>query len=298
VPRSGPSGDLRARSPNAPIDDTWRIASYSALVAGHELAGAADAEHLAETGLGADPAGSPVEWTPHGFPAGAQAGLFLHELLERLSFPAATAEVLGPLVETLLRQYGFDPRWRPAVERLIGRVLDTPLDELGSLRLRGIEDRRRRNEMAFHFPLESVSDAALDRVLNVGGDRLRFGSVRGLMKGYIDLVFEHQGRYFLADYKSNRLGVRTEDYDHAAMAGAMREHRYDLQYLIYAVALHRYLAQRIADYDYERHFGGAYYLFLRGLDPEQGSRYGVFFERPDAGLIQALDALFSGASGP
>jgi len=122
--------------------------------------------------------------------------------------------------------------------------------------------------------------------------------VRGLMKGYIDLVFEHRGLYYLADYKSNRLGVRTEDYDHAAMARAMREHRYDLQYLIYAVALHRYLAQRIDDYAYERHFGGAYYLFLRGLDPEQGSRYGVFFERPDAGLIQSLDALFSGASGP
>ena len=114
-----------------------------------------------------------------------------------------------------------------------------------------------------------------------------------MLKGFIDLVFRHDGRYYLLDYKSNYLGENGEAYTPQAMAQAMQAHRYDLQYQLYTLALHRYLRHRIADYDYERHFGGVIYLFLRGVDGEAGQQ-GIFTTRPDPALITAMDALFAG----
>ncbi len=295
------AGELEARRFDGGIDGSWRIASYSALVEGRGIAPArAEADQLAEGGLGVEPAWDQSGNGVHRFPAGTQAGLLLHDVLERLSFPDAAGPALAAEVRERLAQYGIDPAWQPVVEHLIGNVLDTALDEAGRLRLRDLDGARRRSEMVFHFPLARLSPDGLGGALGdlahleLGTERLTFNPVRGLMKGYIDLVFEHAGRYYLADYKSNRLGVRTEDYDALALAAAMREHRYDLQYLIYAVALHRYLHQRLSGYNYARHFGGAYYLFLRGMDPQQGSRYGVFFDRPARALIERLDGLFRG----
>ncbi len=125
--------------------------------------------------------------------------------------------------------------------------------------------------------------------------RLTFSPVQGLMKGFIDLVFRWRGRFYLADYKSNHLGDRAPDYGPAGMAESMTEHRYRLQYLIYTVALHRYLARRVPAYDYERDFGGVYYLFLRGMRPAEGAGYGVTYDRPPRAVIETLDRLFAGS---
>jgi exodeoxyribonuclease V beta subunit len=74
-----------------------------------------------------------------------------------------------------------------------------------------------------------------------------------------------------------------------------REHYY-LQYSLYTLAVHRYLSRRLPDYDYERHFGGVFYLFLRGMDPLSGPEYGVFHDRPERSLVTALDALAGAAA--
>jgi len=124
---------------------------------------------------------------------------------------------------------------------------------------------------------------------------LHFDPVRGLLKGFIDLVFRHRGRFFIVDYKSNHLGDRFEDYGPANLKAAVAAHNYDLQYLVYTVALHRHLKLRLADYDYRRHFGGVYYLFLRGMHPKRGASGGVFYDLPDLALIEALDRLFDGS---
>ncbi|ERI51663.1 hypothetical protein N878_21860 [Pseudomonas sp. EGD-AK9] len=117
---------------------------------------------------------------------------------------------------------------------------------------------------------------------------LRADTLNGMFKGFIDLVFEHQGRYYVADYKSNWLGVDDGAYTHDAMAAAMASHRYDLQYVLYVLALHRQLRLRLAEYDYDRHLGGALYLFLRA------PAHGVYLARPPRELIEQLDALFMG----
>lgn len=116
-----------------------------------------------------------------------------------------------------------------------------------------------------------------------------------MLKGFIDLVFFWQGRYYVLDYKSNWLGADENAYTPEAMAGAMAEHRYDFQYQLYSLALHRYLRHRLPDYQYEQHFGGVFYCFLRGMSPDKPGQ-GVFHCRPDAVLIEGMDKLFSSAS--
>jgi exodeoxyribonuclease V beta subunit len=116
--------------------------------------------------------------------------------------------------------------------------------------------------------------------------------VDGLMHGYIDLVFNAGDRFFISDYKSNHLGPNYDDYRSDNLAAAMLEHRYDLQYLIYTVALHRYLGARKPDYRYDEDFGGVYYLFLRGMHPSRGTESGIFFIRPPRELIEGLDVCF------
>lgn len=121
--------------------------------------------------------------------------------------------------------------------------------------------------------------------------RLGFGGWSGFLRGFIDLVFERNGRYFVVDYKSNHLGPTRDHYAAASMEPAMAEHHYYLQYVLYSVALHRYLRRRIVHYSIEQHFGGVYYLFLRGMHPSTGARRGVFFHRPGSTLIERVSAL-------
>ena len=122
---------------------------------------------------------------------------------------------------------------------------------------------------------------------------LSFDLVNGYMKGFIDLTFEAQGRYYILDYKSNWLGPAPQDYAPQRLLKAMAREHYYLQYLIYCLALHRYLRLRLPDYQYEEHFGGVFYLFLRGMGHETMARYGIFWDRPSDRLISALDDLMA-----
>ena len=152
-------------------------------------------------------------------------------------------------------------------------------------------------EMEFLFAAHRVSTADLDAAVTAailpGVPRpvLQTARLNGMLKGFIDLVFAHGGRYFIVDYKSNHLGDDPGAYGPAQMAAAMLAHRYDLQFVLYTLALHRLLKARLPGYDYDRHMGGAAYLFLRGVD---ATGRGVYGERPPRDLIQLLDADFSG----
>ena len=124
---------------------------------------------------------------------------------------------------------------------------------------------------------------------------LAFGRLDGYLRGFIDLVYEHQGRWHVLDWKSNHLGWSATDYGPQSVRRAMDEQGYHLQYLLYTLALHRYLKQRLHGYDYDTHFGGVNYLFVRGVRPTwtnaDGLAAGVFFDRPKRQAIEALDAL-------
>ena len=120
-----------------------------------------------------------------------------------------------------------------------------------------------------------------------------FAPVQGMLKGFIDLVFEFEGRYYLVDWKSNLLGQRVEDYSPAALAAEIRRRHYYFQYQLYTAALDRYLRLRLPGYRYEQHFGGVYYLFLRGIDPARPGS-GIFRDRLAAPFVRRLNSLLSG----
>jgi exodeoxyribonuclease V beta subunit len=154
-------------------------------------------------------------------------------------------------------------------------------------------------EMEFWLAAHRVDTQAIDRLVSdhtLGGaprPALATNLLNGMLKGFMDLVFEHRGRYYVADYKSNWLGPDAAAYSPEAMGAEILHARYELQYVLYLLALHRLLQARLPDYDYDRHVGGAVYLFLRGLAaPSQG----LHCERPPRRLIEDLDRLFIGAA--
>ena len=120
--------------------------------------------------------------------------------------------------------------------------------------------------------------------------RVYFSPVKGFVHGFMDLVFSYNGRYYIVDWKSNHLGDAAEDYSQESLARAMVHHKYDLQYLLYTLALDLHLEQRIRDYDYDRDFGGIFYIFLRGVDKDLGPEYGIFHDRPAKDTISRLKA--------
>ncbi|MCZ7559075.1 MAG: UvrD-helicase domain-containing protein [Burkholderiaceae bacterium] len=231
------------------------------------------------------------------FPAGSQAGTCLHGMLEdaRFDAPFDHAAIADRLARGGYRR--FDPA---EVAQWLGQVLATPLRAAQGeiLRLPEVPASRQVRELDFLLAAHAVSDRVLiDAVGAEFGFDATTGSARwsGFLRGFIDLVFEHRGRYYLLDWKSNHLGASAACYAAAPLAGAMRANAYPLQACLYALALHRWLRRRLRGYDYERHCGGALYVFLRGagLDVPGTEGAGVHALRPSARLVDTLDRLFA-----
>lgn len=308
------------------LDSLWGLTSFTGLLRGQDFHGGGD-----PTRPGFDEQPSPEDLQPEAstggvleaFPAGPRAGILLHEVLEALDFQAAP-DAPGGLREVLpgrLREQGMDPE--ELVEDCLvpglQAVLATPLGgDLGGFCLGELDRRSRLDELDFHLPLaggsrwlrdgnrvpvlswrvgEAFRKRIPDQVLRADYltrlAELRFGDpgLAGYLTGSIDLIFRHpeSRRWYLVDYKSNRLPA----YAFEDLRESMEEHHYYLQYHLYAVALHRYLRARLgASYDYDRDFGGACYLFLRGMKGEEGQ--GIFRDRPPREVVETLDRLFEG----
>ncbi|MGA7875955.1 MAG: PD-(D/E)XK nuclease family protein, partial [Desulfoferrobacter sp.] len=235
------------------------------------------------------------------FPRGAAAGTLLHEIFEELDFTGSEDSSLEELVAGKLQEHGFEQKWRNVLSKMVREVLCTPLDSnFPQLELRRIEQHDRLNELEFYFPLHRISKKELREIFSLYTEishlgsfpemigQLNFAPAKGFMKGFIDLVFQFDGRFYLVDWKSNFLGDRIENYDEVSLNAAMINEMYILQYHIYSLALHRYLKLRVAGYDYRSHFGGVYYIFLRGVAVERGPAYGIYRDRPSLELLESL----------
>ena len=118
-----------------------------------------------------------------------------------------------------------------------------------------------------------------------------FEQAEGIMNGKVDMFFEHNGRYYILDWKSNYLGDNMKYYEPKQLKEAMNESNYHLQYLIYTVAVKKYLQGRLPSFDYEQHFGGVIYMFVRGVRSQ--SQSGIFVRRPGLQQIEALERMVS-----
>lgn len=220
--------------------------------------------------------------------AGSVLGDQLHRALENY---------LGNRMELTAALAGYENP--TAWESALSTILRTPL-VLGDAAEPTLEQVRERciTEMQFHLPVDRMNSASLSEALaeddliskntphKQWAEKLKswpFSEFTGFLQGFIDLIFEHNGRWYVADYKSNRL----HGYGQEALQESMREHHYLLQSRIYTLALHRHLAHHVDNYDYEQHFGGVIYLFVRGFPQE-----GVWFEKPALASVERLGKLF------
>ena len=307
---------LACRRFSGSIDCSWHISSFSSLVTHQpDTADLADHDAMAFSEPHEDPMimESTPEEEPSGifaFPGGAKAGLFMHDIFEHLDFVQRDTLHMEKLVADRLTEYGFELTYQETLCDMIQKVLSLPLEpSSATLTLSRIGRRDRLNELEFYFPLKSISPKKLKNVFRQYGgpkmpsdfperiERLLFSPVRGFMKGFMDMVFLFEGRFYLVDWKSNLLGNTIEAYGQVALTEAMNQAFYILQYHIYATALNQYLHLRIPGYNYETHFGAIYYIFLRGVDPDRGADFGIFRDRPAGTLINELCATLIDRNG-
>ena len=290
------------------FDAQWSIASFTRLVRGKTSEAMvlpvaamrpAEDERTSDTSTQRKallPASSSAVW--HRFMRGELVGNFIHEQLEWLEGEdfALEADGQGRLSEQLLRRCERAGRTEQAQDTLqwLRHVVHHPLPPLDcSL----TQIRMRLPEMEFWLPIAQLParevDALCRQYILPDMDRptLPDRSLHGMLMGFADLVFVHEGRYWVLDYKTNHLGLDGSAYHPAALAQSMLQHRYDVQAALYMLALHRLLQSRLGDaYDPAQQLGGALYFFLRGLD---GPAQGVHVVPPILELLEALQALIS-----
>ena len=285
----GQLSNFKARLFNGKIEQNWWVNSYSSLTRGKN---SEQPDYDAVAGSDLPPSRGSDEI--QALPAGPGFGIFMHELFEQLDFARQDEMILREQIlvaASTNKDSKIDESNVDAMLKMVTNVLATRLPA-ANLCLQDLSPAQRVDEMEFYFSVQQLSYHKLQQTLATypawqdAAAQLNFPSFQGMMHGYIDLVFRHDGRYYLADYKSNRL----DDYAAAGLNAAMGIHYYPLQGLIYSLALHRYLRQRLVDYDYGKHFGGLYYLFTRGMQPD--SENGLWYRRPEVELIQALDDCF------
>jgi exodeoxyribonuclease V beta subunit len=297
-PRLAPAEvpELVARSFTRRLTVERRVLSFTAMVARGGAEDVTDRDAVAAVPIEDPAAGAgPIA----AFPRGARVGECVHWVLEHMDFADWPGEAGRRVLEEACRRYRFGPTDAEVFAEWIGQACGAEL--LPGLRLRTLAARAQARELEFHFSLGG-SQAALGAALALDPRYRRAAAelehlparLSGLMHGFMDLVLRHGDRWYVVDYKTNFLGGELADYAPVALARAARESDYDLQYLIYHVALHRHLRHRLGEaYVPERDLGGALYLFLRGLTDD--GRAGVHHDRPPLAVIEALDLAFGRA---
>ena len=299
--RPAHTSELRdALSCTARIDKSWTIASFSRLT--RDLASQtllhmaaprpADDEPPVDAQALPEQAGPQAPW--HRFAKGPSAGNFLHDQLEWLAADGFLLD--APKAERLKKRCdnaGYKAQADDVVQwltRVVAQPLrgpGSPLNALGTL----------LPEMEFWLPAERLHAREVDALCQqhllpgVSRPQLPDAQLHGMLMGFADLVFEHEGRYWVLDYKSNHLGADDAAYTPQALAAAMAHHRYEVQAALYMLALHRLLRARLGEaYDPVQQLGGAVYLFLRGIDGPAG---GCCTLPAPIELLDGLDAMLS-----
>ena len=294
---SDPDNKFAPKTLIRPQQTPWRVGSYSGLVkhlAHEKVQPGADDEQFPEVDVIIDELDQqPSRFT---FERGANAGSFMHLVLELIDFTNASTG-LDEHLPNAMKKYGIDESWTSVLKDWYLDLLYAPLATDNTLSLAQLSDKQKLVEMEFYLPISKLNANKLNQLLIDFGYSagLLFDDLQGMLKGFIDLTFEHNQQYFIADYKSNHLGDNLDLYNYQSMKTAISSHRYDLQYIIYTLALHRYLGLRMTDYDYDQHIGGSFYLFLRGMSVS-APQAGVYYDKPPKALIEKLDLLFGNLS--
>ena len=266
---------------------TWQMSSYSAL----SSLSMHDAEELPDDKAREESTASLAPPDYSELPAGAHTGNVIHDLLEHIpfNFLAENNDISQQRDKSCLR-YGVKTTLPEQIDLLLDHTVNTQLSiSNNSFSLKQLEQASCLKEMPFYLSMKALDVRQINRILKdcPSFQPLSEKSMRGFLTGFIDLICQHNGVFYLIDYKSNRL----ENYDNKSLTLAMKQHNYGLQYWIYSVVLHQYLKNRIPDYNYEQHFGGVMYLFVRGMNKKM-SNSAVYQTKPELSQLEKLERLF------
>ncbi|HZG26144.1 MAG TPA: 3'-5' exonuclease, partial [Chitinophagaceae bacterium] len=228
---------------------------------------------------------------------GSKTGNLLHQVFEQVHF--SENDNWSYVIAEALKQHQPKNRdqYAPLLLEMLEQTFNLPIEVNGqTFRLSEVKNENRIHEFEFDFPVPLYNPADLNNLGNNGIEvRVTWDKpLEGVLNGKLDLFFECRGKYYILDWKSNYLGDTLADYSPAALALAMNENNYHLQYLIYTLAVKKYLASRLKGFDYERHFGGVIYLFVRGV--RSGSDTGIYVNRPSPELLHMLENVLEGNS--
>lgn len=284
--------------------DDWHIASFSGLTATSHSFDPRDHDIL----LNADHGMPETEQVTSGisifdFPKGAKAGTCLHEIFERLEFSRLTSDAISSTARLTLADHGFHERWLPCITRMVSDVTSARIiAEEPEFSLAKLQTNDVQAEMEFYLPIKLLAPDTLKALFAGLYDEHHFGDFyevintllfrqsRGMLQGFIDLVFTYNGRFYILDWKSNHLGMKSSDYGTGQMHESMCRSAYILQYHLYTLALDRLLKLRLPGYSYETHFGGAVYLYLRGVSADAEDN-GVYRGKPSPEFIRRATEL-------
>ena len=298
--------DLKAAEFTGNIEQDWRITSFTSIEQGHRrqnyFTESVGKKHAVFDDAKDYDSQNSIEMSTSllsenesnilDLPRGKQVGTALHRHFENCYFSdLANTEEIDKLRQSLQ----LDETFTEPLQNWLQQISHTPLSNEIGIALADLANKDCIKEMPFYLAIREHFDVeAFNRALkahhHLPSEPLQFEQIQGMVRGSIDLVFRHNGKYYLVDYKSNFLGSTLADYNQEALKKEMLHSHYDWQYLIYTLALHRYLQSVVPHYDYARDFGGVFYLFLRGMNGEPQS--GVFYDRPSVELITELDGVF------
>ncbi|MFC0308446.1 exodeoxyribonuclease V subunit beta [Gallibacterium trehalosifermentans] len=291
-----------------PVEKNWRVTSFTAIQSKlqtiydeHFVDLAQDyfdqEMQVAELSTQLDPLNTtyyPADFSPFDFPKGATVGAHLHRYLEKLDFTKPiNIESFKPLCQIL----NLTDDWLAPLQTWFTQVVSKPLPELGALQ--HISRKDKLTELQFYLKLGKLfNNQQFNQILQQYHPLydqqypIQVDEIQGFIRGFIDVVVRRDNRYYLIDYKSNFLGKESSCYQSDNLQKVISAQRYDLQYLIYTLALHRYLKLHDPDYQYATHFGGVFYLFVRGMAVADDAQTGIFFTKPATELIEKLDQLW------
>ena len=313
------------------IERDWWLSSFSALSRNLRHGGVSTPDRDTDNIVTAEP--NTTDKQPllrFKLAKGAHSGNLLHDILEHSDFVlcASNQSLWQECINWPLINYGelTDGFSENDLIAWLAQIIQTPListNELHKIQptpfcLADIAITATLRESEFYFPMKQASVNSLTILLTdhrkqyyrdktkAGNNKTPFNkispvrlpsyqSLKGMMHGFIDLVFEQDGKYYVCDYKSSHLGNHFSDYHSDALHQDIEKNYYDLQYLIYSLALHRYLQQNLPNYQVEQHFGGIYYLYLRGMtNAKDHIGSGIYYRSISKDELLALDNIFLG----
>lgn len=239
-------------------------------------------------------------------PKGAHIGNVLHDMFEFSDFTTnenwsfSIEKALRKFYPSALQEERNKEKYLNQLQHLMQLVVETPFTINGEeIKLATIPNEKRINELEFNFPItKAFQPTELGKVIDDEQREINTSksAVKGMMNGFVDLFFEHNGKYYILDWKSNFLGDQLKNYASENLVEAMNESNYHLQYLLYTVAVDKFLRSRLGnDYNFETHFGGVVYVFLRGVRPEK--KHGFFVQQvKKKELDQLQEVLLGGVS--